>query len=192
MNDNECCQSVSSKEGLGGAPPLPPAAREAIRQWQEVLTELHHHTDSHRITLRLDNQSYGWTVDDVLVEVRLPKVRSLQGERSLHQRDLATVCELARTKTVLVQPDVRVATVPPPETLIVVYQVQAQMLGPLVWEGHLLGWISVHNTERSHHWTTLEMGQLDDAISHVNAIANRLRLHDAAFSSKTTHLADNN
>jgi maleate isomerase len=47
-------------------------------------------------------------------------------------------------RTNLIQEDGANASVSPPKDLIQVYGVKAQMLGPLVWEHKLIGFISVH------------------------------------------------
>jgi maleate isomerase len=99
-----------------------------------------------RVTVRVDLPELGLHVDRVAAEACGSGMASLAADGSIDQRGLDTVRWLDRHRMVLVQPDF--AEPPfPPTALIDAYGVQAQMLAPLVADGVLVGWVSVHHGE---------------------------------------------
>ncbi len=67
----------------------------------------------------------------------------------------------------LVQDDCSNAEPAPPQELIEFYGVRAQMLGPLVRDGLVIGWISVHDTTGPREWSEKDVDALRDAIERV-------------------------
>lgn len=140
---------------------------DTMARIQAVLQELASQTRASRVTLRLDAPRCGWDVDGVAVEIVAPGIRALTPDRSLHQRQLATVRHLETHRQILVQSNCRTDTVAPPPELIEIYGVQAQMLAPLVWHDTVLGWISVHYNAGPRTWTQEEVRQLAAATTSV-------------------------
>ncbi|MDT7644903.1 MAG: maleate isomerase, partial [Pseudonocardiales bacterium] len=107
-------------------------------------------------------------VDRTAAEGLGPRVRSIRRDASLDQRGLNTVRWLAEHGRVLVQPHFR-ADPHPPEALIDVYGVRAQVLAPLRGAGGLLGWLSVHSlTERA--WSEADLAAVDTAANQTQKI----------------------
>ena len=48
--------------------------------------------------------------------------------------------------------------------------VQAQMLGPILSEGRLAGWISVHSQLRRERWTEAEIAALEVAVAETRRL----------------------
>ncbi len=137
---------------------------ELVAEYESKLKELLDRTDASRVTLRLDLSEHRFYVDDVAAEARKPGVLSLKGETSLDQRKLSTVMWLDREHRLLVQRDLRSADPAPPEELVRVYGTMAQMLGPLVRDGTMVGWVSVHENNGPRDWKSQDIFQLEEAI----------------------------
>lgn len=141
-----------------------------LAEFNGILRSLHIATHGDRVTLRLDCAPWDWRVDEVVAESCTTGVPSLVGDDRIPQRDLATVQHIERTGTVLVQPDVTVASVRPPSVLLTQYHVKAQMLGPIFRQHHLVGWISVHDTHDLHEWDSVEVTELGRAIDEIRRV----------------------
>jgi maleate isomerase len=124
-------------------------------------------TGASRTTLRLDWRQWGLHVDDVAAEALAPGVASLRGETSIDQRRAATIRWLERERRPLIQEDCSAADQPPPPELVQIYGVRAQMLGPVVWDGRLAGWVSVHETRSERQWSPDDAAALAEAVSAV-------------------------
>ncbi|MDT7583879.1 MAG: maleate isomerase, partial [Pseudonocardiales bacterium] len=145
---------------------LASGARRAA--FQDVVDELLAATGADRTTLRVDLPEHGLGVDRTAAEGLGPRVRSIRRDASLDQRGLNTVRWLAEHGRVLVQPHFR-ADPRPPEALIDVYGVRAQVLAPLRGAGGLLGWLSVHSlTERA--WSEADLAAVDTAAHQTQKI----------------------
>jgi maleate isomerase len=120
-----------------------------------------------RVTVRLDVPQRGLSVADVSAESLAPGVASLRGQTSIDQRAAASVRWLEQHRRVLVQDDVTTADAPPPPELVRVYGATAQMLGPLLRDGALIGWISVHQTGGPRRWTASDVATLEAAMAQV-------------------------
>lgn len=148
-----------------------------VAELTAVLESLRTATGSHRVTLRIDLPTLHIDVDRAFVEVRDPDVPAIQSDTRLKQRQLATVRYLDAHREILVQNDCRQAEVPPPEELMAIYGVRAQMLAPLVGpDGGLAGWISVHDTVAPRIWTPEERAALEQTTARVKTL-----LHDAGW-----------
>ncbi|MDT7566450.1 MAG: maleate isomerase [Pseudonocardiales bacterium] len=145
---------------------LASGARRAA--FQDVVDELLAATGADRTTLRVDLPEHGLGVDRTAAEGLGPRVRSIRRDASLDQRGLNTVRWLAEHGRVLVQPHFR-ADPRPPDALIDVYGVRAQVLAPLRGAGGLLGWLSVHSlTERA--WSEADLAAVDAAAHQTQKI----------------------
>jgi maleate isomerase len=137
-------------------------------EFQDVVDELLAATGADRTTLRIDLPEYGLAVDRTAAEGLGPGVRSIRRDSSLDQRALNTVRWLAEHGRVLVQPHFR-ADPRPPEALVDVYGVHAQVLAPLHGPGGMPGWLSVHSlTERA--WSETDLTAVDAAANRTQKI----------------------
>jgi len=132
-----------------------------------ILDELLRVAAASRATIRLDWSPWGAHVDDVVAEARRPEVESLVGKTSIRQRDAETVKWLEQKRTILVQEDCAAGFPAPPQALLDVYGVRAQMLAPLVVDDALVGWISVHDIRSVRKWTQRDVAALESAAGAV-------------------------
>jgi maleate isomerase len=140
---------------------------KTISELQLIITELLQATEASRTTLRMDIPEHNCHVDAAAVEASAPGIRSIKVDTSLDQRNLNTVRYLEEQRCNLIQDDCVNAEVSPPAALIQVYGVKAQMLGPLVWDNQLIGWVSVHYTPSTRHWSEEDIAALNDATKRV-------------------------
>jgi maleate isomerase len=137
------------------------------KEFDEILSELLAATNASRTTLRLDDPKHGFHVDDVAGEAVAPGQNSLRGVTSINQRAAATAQWLEKNRRLLVQDDLSEGEPRPPEALIRLYRVRAQMLAPIEREGRLAGWISVHEARHPRHWTIAEQNAVLKAAEQV-------------------------
>jgi len=134
---------------------------EIAARFDEILATLRAAASAARATLRIDWPAHGFDSDDVAGEALAPDVKSLRGQTSIPQRAAGTIRWLDRERRVLVQTDLRGADPAPPPALLAVYGATAQMLGPLVRGGQLVGWVSVHHTGGPRAWQPHEVAALE-------------------------------
>jgi len=144
-------------------------------QFDALLQRLLDGTGASRTTLRVDLPKHGFDVDDVAGEAHKSNIKSLRGERGINQRAVPTVEWLTREKRALIQEDLSKTDVPAPPALIAVYGVYAQMLAPLMHDGHLLGWISTHECKGPRKWTESDIAHLDRAVDEANALISKAK-----------------
>jgi len=145
-------------------------AQDAGKKFDAVLSTLLDRTKASRTTLRIDHPALGFHVNDPAGEARRPEEKSLRGVTSLDQRALETVKWLDREQRPLIQSDLLNTDIPAPAALIEVYGARAQMLGPLIRDNALQGWVSVHYCKGPREWSEADRAALDDAVRSVNAI----------------------
>jgi maleate isomerase len=125
-------------------------------------------TGADRTTLRIDLPAHALQVDLTAAEALRPGVRSIRRDASLPQRRLNTVTWLEQHRRVLVQPDFH-GEPSPPQALIDVYGVQAQVLAPIVRDGAMAGWLSVHSmAERP--WSGADLAAVGDAVAALHDV----------------------
>ena len=134
---------------------------------QRIVDSLLVQTAASRVTVRVDDRALGCHIDDVAVEARADGVRSLQGETSIDQRAAATARWIELHRTILVQEDVATATVRPPQALMGIYAVKAQMLAPVLRDGQLVGWVSVHDVRGPRPWHPDQQAAAERAATAV-------------------------
>lgn len=145
-------------------------ARRLKSALDDMLAELLAAVDASRTTLRIDLPELGLHVDDPAGEARASDVPSLLGQTALDQRSLETVRWMDAHHDYLIQERCEGAHPAPPEALIRIYGVQAQMLGPIVRDGRLAGWISVHENRSARQWTESEVERLKGAVAKMHEI----------------------
>jgi maleate isomerase len=142
---------------------------ETISELELILKDLLQLTNASRTTIRMDIPELNSNMDVALVEALAPGIDSIKSLSSLVQRKLPTVIFMDEKRINLIQEDCANAEVSPPKGLMQEYGVKAQMLGPLVWENELFGFISVHYIPSIRQWSEQEIAALDDAKERVVA-----------------------
>ena len=133
--------------------------------FQPIVDNLLAAAGASRITLRLDTPGDNFPV---VAEALAPGVESIRAGR-LDQRNAPTARRLMETLDVLVQSDTLQADPPPPPELIQFYGTLAQMLGPIVADGAVIGWLSVHENRGPRDWQAHEVEALRTAMARVRA-----------------------
>ncbi|MFE7423352.1 GAF domain-containing protein [Rhodococcus sp. NPDC057529] len=141
-------------------------------QMQRICEDLLVSTGGDRTTLRIDIDKHGLHIDTPAAEAANSGVRHIRHEKSLHMRQLDTVAWLEAERSNLLQPDFGRPPFPP-KALIEVYGVQAQMLGPVILDGHLTGFLSVHSLSQ-RAWTARDEAALNGARTAVESLLGRL------------------
>ena len=141
-------------------------------RFQDALEDVLSGTNADRTTLRIDLPKQHMHVDLTAAEAVAPGVRSIRRDGSLDQRRLNTVQWLERHRRPLVQPHFH-ADPTPPNALIEVYGVNAQMLAPIERGGGLVGWLSVHSL-RERGWSEADERALAEATRRVHDALDRI------------------
>jgi maleate isomerase len=140
---------------------------EIISDFQLIIEELLQATQASRTTLRLDNPEQNCHVDAAVVEATTPGTPSIKVDTSLDQRKTPTYKFVVKNLVNLIQDDCINAEVSPPPELMQVYGTKAQMVGPLVRDNQLIGWVSVHFNTSTRHWNEEDIAALDAAKKQV-------------------------
>jgi maleate isomerase len=137
-----------------------------LSEFDSVVQELREAVAASRTTLRLDTPGKDFPV---VAEARAEGVPSIAAEVSISQRGAATAQRLFETRKPLIQSDCANADPPPPKELLSVYGVQAQMLGPIVRDEDVVGWLSVHYMPSPREWGEDDVAALEQAVGRVEA-----------------------
>jgi maleate isomerase len=141
---------------------------DALRKtFDAILSELLEATGASRTTLRLDDATHGFHIDDVAAEAVAPGEPSLRGQTSIDQRAAATAQWVETNRRLLVQADLSHGDPRPPEALLRLYKVKAQMLAPVERDGRLDGWISVHEARGTREWSAHDQAAILKAVDQV-------------------------
>jgi maleate isomerase len=165
--------SAAGAKGTAGPSPKRPLKRMPSRSaklratFNTILADLLGEIDASRTTLRLDDAALGFSVADVAGEAHLPTEKSLRGQTSINQRAAATAQWIEQHRHLLVQNDFSVRALRPPEALLQLYGVKAQMLAPVIREGRLDGWVSVHETRRMRKWSKKDQAAIVAAAEQI-------------------------
>ncbi len=141
-------------------------------RFQGVMETLLETTGASRTTLRLDVPSMDLILDTIAAEATAHGAQTLKGSKSITdlRNTVAPVKYLAEHLTILVQDDCSTAIPAPPPSLIEHYGVKAQMLGPVIENGSLIGVISVHYNIGVRNWSEQDVAHLRQAMEQVSAI----------------------
>lgn len=134
--------------------------------YQAIVEELLAATGATRTTLRLDTPGRNFPA---VAEALSPGTPPIAQDESIDQRNAATAQWLFRELRPLVQHDLDVDPPRPPQGLLDVYGVRAQMLGPIVLDGELVGWLSVHQAGAPRRWADGDLAALERAMAAVRA-----------------------
>src|ERR1700733_1669745 len=121
------------------------------------LEQLRSALDVDRVTLRLDVPGLNFPV---IGEALGAGVRSIRAENTVDQRGAATAQWVMRHRQTLGQPDVAGTDPRPPQALIELYGVVAQMLSPVLRGASVVGWVSVHSSS-PRDWSTRDVDLVD-------------------------------
>ena len=133
--------------------------------FQPIVDDLLAASAASRITLRLDTPGDNFPVH---AEALAPGVASIAVAK-LDQRNAPTARRLMETHDVLVQNDTLTADPPAPPELIKHYGTLAQMLGPILANDEVIGWLSVHENRGAREWQAHEVDALRTAMARVQA-----------------------
>lgn len=128
-----------------------------------------------RVTARLDLPALGVDVDRPCAEADSDGTSPLGGGITTDQRALDTVSWLAANRRPLVQPDFS-REPRPPRALREDYGVRAQMLGPVIRDGKLTGWLSVHS-RAERDWRPSDLRALEEATVAVHSALDQVQRH---------------
>ncbi|HEX5147268.1 MAG TPA: GAF domain-containing protein, partial [Conexibacter sp.] len=106
----------------------------------------------------------------LLAEALGTGVRSMRTGAPIDINAAATYRLIGRTRGLLVQPDCRAGDPPPPDTLMDVYGVCAQVVAPLFDGDALIGSISVHQCGHTRAWSAEDRA----AIAGAGALVQRM------------------
>lgn len=141
------------------------STEDLIARFNGLIAELREKTNASRTTLRLDVETRGFRVNGVVAEALAPGIKSIAQEVNLQQRKTQTASYLEQHRRILVQNDCLNAELSPPKELMQIYGTKAQMMGPIVRDGKLTGWISVHYNPSTREWTQSDIAALESAVA---------------------------
>ncbi len=134
---------------------------------QEVVNALHEAVGASRTTVRVDTPGQ---VFPVAAECVSPGVAPIRGESSIDLREAKTFRFLERELRPLIQNDLARDRLAPPPELIRRYGVKAQMLAPVVRDGRMAAFVSVHYVPSARRWSPRDVALLEDAARAVGEL----------------------
>jgi maleate isomerase len=149
---------------LTGSPNTKVAALRAT--FDTLLISLLAATGASRATLRLDDGTLGLHSDDVVAEALAPGEESMRGAGGINHRAAETAQWLEHHRTLLVQNDFDSGPVAP-EKLKQHFGVKAQMLAPVIRDGRLDGWVSIHEAKGKRDWSDADKAAIIEAAQAV-------------------------
>jgi GAF domain-containing protein len=174
LNDLDDWMTVHAQVTTGALPPLTVSGLNAALT--EVLKVLLDETRASRTTIRLDLPPLGLEPSKPAAEAKRLEVMTLLDKVAPGVEHSAPVEWIRRERKPLVQDDARSA--PPdaltPSELLERYGMRAQMLGPLLRDGTLIGWISVHDVTGTRRWTERDVGALERALEQSRQIVDEV------------------
>ena len=179
LNDLDDWQTVHAQVTTGKLPRLAPSSLNA--EFTELLKVLLDETKASRTTIRLDLPSLGFELSKPAAEAKRTGVTGLLQQAAPGIENAAPVNYLRRERKLIVQDDVKAAPQDQatPAELIDSYGLRAQILGPIVRDGKLIGIVSVHETTGTRRWTQADIKALERAIEKSNAIIEEVMLEPA-------------
>jgi hypothetical protein len=129
-------------------------------RFQPLVDELHTLTASSRVTLRMND---GRGCFPVVAEALSPGVRSIVDDAEIDLRSAPTFRYLERELRPLVQEDILTSDIAPPPELVERYGARAQILAPIVRDGRMVGFVSVHHAHGPRRWSDDEIGAAEAA-----------------------------
>jgi maleate isomerase len=134
---------------------------------QQIVDGLHEAVGASRTTIRAETPG---EVFPVVAERVSPGVPSLVGESSIDLRAAKTFRFLEREQRPLIQDDLSNHPLAPPPELIRRYGVRAQMLAPVVRDGRMVAFVSVHYVPSARRWSPRDVALVADAAREVERL----------------------
>jgi len=150
------------------------STEELVTRFNALMGDLRAQTNASRTTLRLDVGERGFRVNGVVAESLAPGIKSIAQEVNLQQRKTQTASYLEQHRKILVQNDCLNAELSPPKELMQIYGTKAQMMGPIVRDGKLTGWISVHYNPSTREWSKADIAALERAVAATHSEMDRM------------------
>jgi len=132
---------------------------------EEIAQRLRQTTHASRVTIR-GPEAPGEVGTTLLAESSASGVESMADAPQAGIAEAPTYVFLRTELRPLLQDDCRDDPLPP-RMLTERYGVAAQMLGPLLHDGNLVGTVSVHEVGQARHWTSEDAAALDTAVGEV-------------------------
>lgn len=151
---------------------------------ERILDALRVDTDAGRTTVRLDDCGLGFHVDTVAAESLSDAVHSIRSHNSLDQKNAAAVRWLQRNRRTFVMNDCLDPWDPevaPEHEVIETYGIRSEMVSPVIKDGALVGWVSVHYTKGPRDWTDVEIARIEAACEDVRDVLAKV---DRALASR--------
>lgn len=139
-----------------------------------IMRRLLEATAASRTTLRIDDARNGFHSDEVLAEALAPGQATMKGERSIRHRAAETAKWLEANRRLLVQNDFSSGGPEAPLPLREVFGVKAQMLAPVIREGRLDGWVSVHLAGTTRVWSASDQAAAERAAAQIVTVLARV------------------
>jgi GAF domain-containing protein len=179
LNDLDDWQTVHALATTGKLPPLIASSLNA--ELTELLRVLLDETKAGRTTIRLDLPSFGFALSKPAAEAKRSGVAGLLEQSAPGIENAPPVEYLRRERKILVQDDVKAASPDSatPAELIDSYGLRAQILGPILRDGKLIGIISVHDVTAPRRWTEAEQKALQRAVNRTEEILSEVLIETA-------------
>lgn len=139
----------------------------------DVLAALRTDTDAGRTTVRLEDCGVGFHVDTVAAESLADGVHSILTLNTLDQKNAAAVKWLEKNRRTFVMNDTLNPWDPevaPEREVVEAYGIRSEMVAPVIKEGDLVGWVSVHYTRGPRVWTDEEIARIEAACESVREV----------------------
>jgi maleate isomerase len=150
----------------------PQLVTETVRKLEEVLEKLRKDIGAGRATVRLDHQDLGINVNSPAAESLAEGVHSIKSQSGLDQWNCAAIKWLIKNKRTFVMDDCMNPWDPevaPERPVIETYGILSEMLTPVIKDGEMIGWVSVHYTKGPRKWTEMEIKRIESAADNIRS-----------------------
>jgi GAF domain-containing protein len=139
----------------------------------DLLDALRTDTDAGRTTVRLGDCGVGFHVDTVAAESLAEGVHSILTLNTLDQKNAVAVKWLEKHRRTFVMNDTLDPWDPevaPEREVVEAYGIRSEMVAPVMKDGDLVGWVSVHYTRGPRVWTDAEIARIEAACESVREV----------------------
>ena len=138
-----------------------------------LLDALRIDTDAGRTTVRIDDSRIGLHCDTVAAESLSEGVHSILTLNTLDQRNAAAVKWLDKNRRTFVMNDTLDPWDPevaPEREVVEAYGIRSEMVAPVIKDGDVVAWVSVHYTRGPRVWTDAEIARIETACEGVREL----------------------
>ena len=138
-----------------------------------LLDALRTDTDAGRTTVRIDDSRIGLHCDTVSAESLSEGVHSILTLNTLDQRNAAAVKWLDKNRRTFVMNDTLDPWDPevaPEREVVEAYGIRSEMVAPVIKDGDVVAWVSVHYTRGPRVWTDAEIARIEAACEGVREV----------------------